>query len=77
MVNEREFEGKDLEEALHTAAKALGVDEPDLDYKILEQGYSVRLVDRAVPRARRFSAQRLPKELSQGSRGQNPFRQYI
>jgi spoIIIJ-associated protein len=38
MVNEREFEGKDLEEALHTAAEALGIDEPDLDYKIIEQG---------------------------------------
>ena len=38
MVNEREFEGKDLEEALHTAAEALGIDEPELDYKIIEQG---------------------------------------
>ena len=38
MVKEREFEGKDLEEALHAAAEALGIDEPELDYKILEQG---------------------------------------
>jgi spoIIIJ-associated protein len=38
MVKEREFEGKDLEEALHTAAEALGIDEPELDYKIIEQG---------------------------------------
>jgi len=38
MVNEREFEGKDLDEALHSAAEALGINEPDLDYEIIEQG---------------------------------------
>jgi len=38
MVKEREFEGKDLEEALHSAAEALGIDEPEVDYKIIEQG---------------------------------------
>jgi spoIIIJ-associated protein len=35
---EREFEGKDLEEALQTASSQLGIAEPDLDYEILEQG---------------------------------------
>jgi len=35
---QREFEGKDLEEALHAAAASLGVPEPDLDYEIIEQG---------------------------------------
>ena len=35
---DREFEGRDLEEALREAAEALGIPEPDLDYKILEQG---------------------------------------
>ena len=36
--DEREFEGKDLEEALQAAATRLKIHEPDLDYKILEQG---------------------------------------
>lgn len=35
---DQEFEGKDLEEALHAAAEALGIAEPELDYEILEQG---------------------------------------
>jgi spoIIIJ-associated protein len=35
---DREFEGKDLEEALASAAADLGIAEPDLDYEILEQG---------------------------------------
>jgi len=35
---EREFEGRDLAEALKMASEALGIPEPDLDYKMLEQG---------------------------------------
>ena len=38
MFEEREFEGKDLEQALHQAAAVLGIPEPELDYKIVEQG---------------------------------------
>ncbi|HXV75555.1 MAG TPA: Jag N-terminal domain-containing protein [Candidatus Polarisedimenticolaceae bacterium] len=38
MVKQREFEGKDLETALEAAAAALGVEEPELDYEIVEQG---------------------------------------
>ena len=38
MVANRVFDGKDLDEALHAASSALGVDEPDLDYEILEPG---------------------------------------
>jgi len=38
MIKQREFEGKDLDEALHAAAEALGIDEPELDYQIIEQG---------------------------------------
>lgn len=38
MLEEREFEGKDLEQALHTAAEVLGIPEPELDYEIVEQG---------------------------------------
>ena len=38
MSMEREFEGKDLEEALGAASESLGIPEPDLDYEILEQG---------------------------------------
>jgi spoIIIJ-associated protein len=38
MFEEREFEGKDLEQALHEAAAVLGIPEPELDYKIVEQG---------------------------------------
>jgi spoIIIJ-associated protein len=37
-MQRREFEGKDLDEALHAAAAALGIDEPDLDYEIVEAG---------------------------------------
>lgn len=33
-----EFEGKDLQDALHQAALRLGIPEPDLDYRIVEQG---------------------------------------
>jgi spoIIIJ-associated protein len=32
------FEGKDLEEALQEASAKLGIEEPELDYEILEQG---------------------------------------
>jgi len=35
---DREFEGRDLGEALREASEALGIAEPELDYKILEQG---------------------------------------
>ena len=35
---QQEFEGADLEDALHKASEALGIDEPELDYEILEQG---------------------------------------
>jgi len=35
---DREFEGRDLQEALRAAADKLGIAEPELDYKILEQG---------------------------------------
>ena len=38
MFEEREFEGKDLEQALHAAAEVLGIPEPELDYEIVEQG---------------------------------------
>ena len=38
MFEEREFEGKDLEQALHEAAAVLGIPEPELDYTIVEQG---------------------------------------
>ena len=38
MVANRVFDGKDLDEALHAASSALGVDEPELDYEILEPG---------------------------------------
>lgn len=38
MVRNRVFEGKDLVQALQAASSALGVDEPELDYEILEQG---------------------------------------
>lgn len=38
MATEKEFEGKDLEEALAEAARAMGIAEPDLHYRILEQG---------------------------------------
>jgi spoIIIJ-associated protein len=38
MNREREFEGKNLEEALSKASERLGIPEPDLDYQILEQG---------------------------------------
>jgi len=38
MSAEREFEGKVLEDALHAAAESLGIAEPELDYKIVEQG---------------------------------------
>ena len=38
MSRQREFEGKDLEEALHAASESLGIPEPELDYQILEQG---------------------------------------
>ena len=38
MSRQREFEGKDLEEALQAASESLGIPEPDLDYQILEQG---------------------------------------
>ena len=32
MSNEREFEGKDLEDVLQAASTSLGIAEPDLDY---------------------------------------------
>lgn len=38
MAGEREFEGKVLEEALQAASDSLGIAEPELDYKIVEQG---------------------------------------
>jgi spoIIIJ-associated protein len=38
MAGGREFEGKDLEQALHAAADNLGIAEPDLDYEIVQQG---------------------------------------
>ena len=38
MSAQREFEGKDLEEALHAAAASLGIPEPELDYRIVVQG---------------------------------------
>ena len=38
MARDREFEGKDLEQALNLAATELGMAEPDLDYEIVEQG---------------------------------------
>jgi spoIIIJ-associated protein len=38
MGREREFEGKDLEEALLAASEKLGIPEPELDYRIVEQG---------------------------------------
>ncbi len=38
MEDQREFEGKDLSEALKQASNALGIAEPELDYEIVEQG---------------------------------------
>jgi len=38
MIKERDFEGKDLNEALHVASDAMGIPEPELDYEIIEQG---------------------------------------
>lgn len=38
MSAERVFEGKQLEEVLQEASAKLGIAEPDLDYRILEQG---------------------------------------
>jgi spoIIIJ-associated protein len=38
MNNQREFEGKDLEDVLQAASTSLGIAEPDLDYEIVEQG---------------------------------------
>ena len=38
MFEEREFEGRDLEQALHEAAAVLGIPEPELDYQIVEPG---------------------------------------
>ena len=38
MDAKREFEGKDLEEALQAASTSLGIAEPELDYEIVEQG---------------------------------------
>jgi spoIIIJ-associated protein len=38
MTLNKEFEGKDLDEALHLAATSLGIPEPELDYQIIEQG---------------------------------------
>jgi spoIIIJ-associated protein len=38
MNNQREFEGKDLEDVLQAASSSLGIAEPDLDYEIVEQG---------------------------------------
>jgi spoIIIJ-associated protein len=35
---EKEFEGRDLEEAKRAAAEALGIPQPELDYEIVEQG---------------------------------------
>jgi len=37
-MTEKVFEGRMLEEALEQASTALGIDEPDLDYEIIEQG---------------------------------------
>ena len=38
MVTQREFEGKDLEDALAAASRAMGIAEPELHYRIVEQG---------------------------------------
>lgn len=38
MIEEREFEGKDLEEALNEAAAALGISHDELHYEMVEQG---------------------------------------
>jgi spoIIIJ-associated protein len=38
MSTDRTFEGKDLAEALATAASRMGIAEPDLDYEIVEAG---------------------------------------
>jgi spoIIIJ-associated protein len=38
MSEDREFEGKDLEEALQLASESLGTAQADLDYEMLEQG---------------------------------------
>lgn len=38
MSEEREFEGKDLEEALEAASSSLGIPEADLHYEMVEQG---------------------------------------
>ena len=38
MADKRTFEGKNLDEVLAAASNALGIEEPDLDYEILQQG---------------------------------------
>jgi spoIIIJ-associated protein len=38
MIEEREFEGKDLEEALNEAAASLGISHDELHYEMVEQG---------------------------------------
>lgn len=38
MIEEREFEGKDLEEALDEAATSLGISHDELHYEMVEQG---------------------------------------
>jgi spoIIIJ-associated protein len=38
MNDQREFEGKDLEDVLQAASTSLGIAEPELDYEIVEQG---------------------------------------
>jgi spoIIIJ-associated protein len=38
MIEDREFEGKDLEEALNEAAAALGISHDELHYEMVEQG---------------------------------------
>jgi len=37
-MKDREFEGHDLAEALREASRALGIPDPDIDYRIVEQG---------------------------------------
>jgi spoIIIJ-associated protein len=90
MSREREFEGKNLEEALSEASERLGIPEPELDYQILEQGRrglmglgakNVRILvmppvsaDEPAAEGRRRESRRPPRKSGRG-RGRRSGRQ--
>jgi len=80
-MEDRVFEGRDLEQALHTAADRLGIPEPDLDYEILQQGRrglfglgakSVRI--RVMPPVEAIPPQAPPPAAAEASKGDRPAR---